>query len=96
MLIPSKQFRAWHKPALESAKEQCQHKFSKVEIYIVFFAETRRRFDLTNKAESIMDLLVDAEILADDNYKVVPFLALGYGGLDQENPRAEITINEIS
>jgi hypothetical protein len=33
-----------------------------------FFAENRRRFDLTNAAESVMDLLVDAEILADESW----------------------------
>ena len=38
----------------------------------------KRKADLTNKAESIMDLLVDAWIIKDDNYEVVNEIILKY------------------
>ena len=62
-------------------------------IHLTIYSENKRKFDLTNKAESIMDLLVDAGILLDDNYEVVPKLILEYGGQDKENPRCEIQIH---
>lgn len=43
-----------------------------------------------------MDLLVDAGILADDNWFVVPQLKLRFGGKDKINPRCEIIIYENS
>lgn len=61
-------------------------------IHIVFYPKTSVKADLSNKAESILDLLVDARILEDDNWYCVPELYLTFGGKDAENPRAEITI----
>jgi hypothetical protein len=58
---------------------------TRASVAITFFAENRRRFDLTNAAESVMDLLVDAEILADDSWAVVPDLALHFGAVDPNN-----------
>jgi hypothetical protein len=34
---------------------------------ITFYRETRARYDLTNAAESVLDAMVDAGILLDDN-----------------------------
>lgn len=61
---------------------------------LTFYPSTRRRSDLTNKAESIMDLLVDAGILEDDNWFVVPKVTLLFGGIDKDNPRVEIELRE--
>lgn len=55
------------------------------------YPDNRRR-DLTNTAEGIMDALVKAEIIKDDNFKVVPFLILG--AIPQGNDGAVIYINE--
>jgi Holliday junction resolvase RusA-like endonuclease len=54
-----------------------------------------RRTDLSNKAESIMDLLVDNGILEDDCWQIVPILALQGMKVDKENPRAEIFITTV-
>ena len=51
-----------------------------------------RRADLTNKAESIMDLLVDCKVIVDDSWQEVPRLLLNCGGVDQKNPRVDIWI----
>lgn len=50
-------------------------------VTLAFTAGDRRAFDLTNKAESIMDLLVDAGVLADDSVKVVPCVMLCFNGV---------------
>lgn len=68
--------------------------FDKVRIVeITFYPSTLRKSDLTNKAESVMDLLVDVGIIEDDNWFVVGYLNLRFGGKDTENPRAEIDIH---
>jgi len=72
-----------HRPAAPLAQAK---------ISITFYPDTRRTFDLSNAAESVMDLLVDAEILSDDNWSVVPDLTLHFGAVDPKNPRAEIDI----
>ncbi len=65
-------------------------------VSITFYPDTRRTFDLSNAAESVMDLLVDAAILADDSWSVVPDLSLHFGEVDPKNPRAEIGIARSS
>jgi hypothetical protein len=48
--------------------------------------------DLTNKAESIMDLLVLNNVLKDDNWKILYDVHLRSVGLDRKDPRVEIWI----
>jgi len=96
--FPSNAYREWHTDASFQLKKQftiygfpvCLTSVSS--IAIAFFAPDKRKTDLTNKAESIMDLLVDNKIIEDDNWYVIPKLELSFGGVDKENPRAEITI----
>lgn len=95
MIIPSKDYVNWQK---EKVLELKQQKIPRVEnvklVEITLFVPTKRRADLTNKAESIMDLLVDGDVLEDDNYFIVPELSLKLGGIDKTNPRAEVIIYE--
>jgi hypothetical protein len=89
VLITQKNYQQWHKQAsLLLPKVRIDEI---LELTILFYFPDARRTDLTNKAESIMDLLVDNGILEDDNYTVVPRLVLATGGIDRLNPRAEIT-----
>ena len=87
-LIPSKNYSEWHKDALIQLKGK--EKITENKITITFFTGDNRKFDLTNKAESIMDTLVDAGLLEDDNYSVVSELCLKFGGVDKGNARCEI------
>ncbi len=67
---------------------------NKLIVELLFYSSTARGEDLDNKANSIMDLLVKAKIIPDDNWNVIPKLILEYGGKDKDNPRCEITIYE--
>lgn len=91
--FPSKEYSAWHKNALKQLPrvKVCAYNVVSVDIFIRF--ADLRKADLTNKAESIMDLLVDTGILADDNWKLVRPITLD-GGLDKNNPGATIKIKE--
>ena len=61
-------------------------------VTLSFWAPDKRAADLTNKAESIMDLLVDRGILSDDNWHIIPNIELQFKGIDKINPRCYIYI----
>jgi Holliday junction resolvase RusA-like endonuclease len=87
-LFPSTKYTAWHKDALLQLTGI--KKIENKEINITFYAGDNRKFDLTNKAESIMDTLVDGGLLEDDNYSVVSKLTLVFGGVEKDQARCEI------
>jgi len=88
--IPSEKYREWHREAskqIRNAKSGDYHN-----AHITMFAPDKRKADLTNKAESIMDLLVDNKVIKDDNWFEIENIVLLFGGVDRENPRAEIEL----
>jgi crossover junction endodeoxyribonuclease RusA len=99
MVVNSGAYTKWKKDAGQQVQETLRKwKFwddvplQKVAIKMFFYAPDRRKTDLTNKAESIMDLLVDEGILKDDCCEVVPFLTLLFMGVEKDNPRMEVQI----
>lgn len=91
--VPSKAYEDWQKEHLYNLNlKKISLRQNIEEIEITIFAPDKRKSDLTNKAESIMDLLVDAHIIPDDNWFVVPKIILLFGGVDRNYPRAEINI----
>lgn len=60
---------------------------------------TRRLFDVDNIGSVVckftMDVLTEVGIIPDDNYQHVPEILLEFGGVDKENPRCEVTIEEM-
>lgn len=97
-IFPSKSYALWLKVMkrnkdIESSSGKL---IEKAEMHINIYAPDLRKSDLTNKAESIMDMLVDQKIIADDNWFVVPKLTLEFKGIDRENPRAEVFIMSSS
>ncbi len=93
-MIPSAQHEAWHRIALPGLRGIKKIE-GRVKIAMTFFPESMRKGDLSNKAESIMDLLVDAAIIEDDNWYIVPELTLSFGEKDKDNPRAEVSIDSV-
>ena len=94
MNIPSKKYKEWHVDASEQLQEYKRTKplQGPLSIDLSFWAPDKRKTDLTNKAESILDLLVDNGILADDNWYIVSEVVLMFEGVDKDNPRCEIDI----
>lgn len=92
--IPSNEYRKWHRDAEIQLRgiRKPDYKYTD-SLSITIYPPDKRKGDLTNKAESIMDLLVDIGVLEDDNWYVIPRLQLQFGAVDKEKPRAEITIN---
>lgn len=87
--FPSSKYMAWHKDASLQLMGQKKIINSK-NITLRFYMPDNRRTDLTNKAESVMDLLVDNEFIIDDCWQEINPLHLECGGVDRENPRVII------
>ncbi len=91
VLLPSSAHKQWHtEQSLLLANTP--HIEGSCEIDAVFYFPDNRPSDLSNKWESIGDLLVDCGILEDDNAKIIKQLTLVYAGVDKENPRCELNI----
>jgi Holliday junction resolvase RusA-like endonuclease len=92
-LISSPKFQAWNTEQLWLLKgTRPSTPYEKCKVDIILYAPDFRAGDLSNKCESIMDLLVEAQYIKDDNWFVVDKLNLKFGGVDKINPRAEVTI----
>lgn len=91
MVISSKQYlqyekdAMWFLPNVDTIEEE-------VNVKAVFYMPTKRRVDLTNLLQALLDVLVKYGILADDNSKVVFSVDGSYVDYDKENPRTEVEI----
>jgi len=92
MNMPSVKYKEWHKDAsLQLRQQRIQSiKGCIPSVVATFYAPDNRKFDLSNKFESVADLLVDNGIIEDDNYTIIPDVRMVFGGVDKENPRVEI------
>lgn len=89
--FPSKRYKEWWRDAgiqlLEQRVTNIAIEQAEV-IWLAFIFPDRRRRDLTNAAESVMDLLVDHKILIDDCWTVtgevhlIPHYEKGVAGCD--------------
>lgn len=73
-IAPSQKYKVWETSAAYQLKNQFKGEPIKhVEaIELLFVLWDKRAWDITNKAESVMDALVLAGVIEDDNWKVVP------------------------
>ena len=66
------------------------------EISIKIFEPNFTRRDLDNQATSILDALKASGVIIDDDFKHVTAVSIKFGGVNNKNPRAEITIKETA
>jgi Holliday junction resolvase RusA-like endonuclease len=93
--IPSTKYKEWHKQASAQLGSRPKIAFKSVcEVQMEFYLPDNRACDLTNKAESVMDLLVDNGIIQDDKWQIIPRILLHAQGVDKENPRVCVWIKE--
>lgn len=95
--VPSNFFKKWHGLASKSLWAESRlcgvHGLKKLQglVVCVYFPD-KRKADLTNKAESVNDLLVDCGIITDDRWEVTGPVILLPGQVDKANPRARVTL----
>ena len=93
--IPSKSYNLWHEDAkfqLFNEKIKLQ---GELELDLKFWVQNNRPADLDNKAQSIMDLLQDCEIIENDCWQVVRKITVECLGIDRKSPRVEITVKSL-
>ena len=93
MIVPSKQYRqyehdcAWFMPP-QKAEGQ-------VNVKALFYMPTKRRVDLVNLLQALLDILVKYGIIEDDNSNVVVSVDGSRVLYDKENSRTEVEITEV-
>jgi len=92
--FPSKKYTEWHKEATAQTLDIIPDvPLTGIKrVTLEFYHPDKRKYDLTNKVESIMDFMVDVGIIHDDNYVEVPELLLKSAGLDKKEPGCLVTI----
>lgn len=69
-------------------------KYESCKIKITYYFKDKRRHDPSNYDKFLLDGLVEANIIVDDNYNVIKeFTTVGL--VDKENPRTVIEIEEL-
>lgn len=95
-IAPSKQYTDY----ANLAKHFCGFKNQPIDypvnIKCLFYMPTRRKCDLTNLLEAVDDILVDAGVIADDNYSIVWSHDGSRVYYDKQNPRTEIFIEKAA
>ena len=96
VVLSSKGHDAWHSANI-SRLIGCSERVDEtqvVELSVIMFYATTRRKDLDNALASVQDLLVDAGILPDDDFRHVVRVSAEFGGIDRANPRVDVEIHE--
>lgn len=96
--FPSKKYSDWHKAAMTEILLQVQNRRkiqNPVKITLHFIHGDNRRRDSDNGVSSILDTLVDAEILDDDNWKIVRCLEV-YNSYKKDEPGCQCCIQELT
>lgn len=97
--FPSKRYNEWHKAASAELASQGLPGApisERVYVYGAFVRGDRRRRDNNNSGASILDLFVDAGILADDNDEIVVRETWEKLGVDKGAPVARIVIKSLT
>ncbi len=72
---------------------------NKVYVQYTIYGKDARRFDIPNVYtivdKFLMDVLVKRGVLLEDDYMHYPVSMCRWGGIDRENPRADVLIKEI-
>lgn len=93
MILPSAQYKDYEQLCMH----QIPHRFRQrvdmpVNVQCIYYMPTKRAVDLVNLLEATCDILVRAEVLEDDNCRIVAAHDGSCVRYDKHNPRVEITI----
>lgn len=96
MIIPSEQYKKYEKACAEFIPQMPFNMFDcPVNVCCIFYMPTRRKVDLSNLLNAVLDLLVHYGVLLDDNRNIVYSVDGSRVYYDKNNARTEIEITEI-
>lgn len=90
ILLPNKRYKEWHEEQSWALKAY-KNVRTTGKVLAEFWMPDNRKTDLSNKWESVGDLLVDCGILEDDSWQIIPEIQLISRGVDKLKPRVVIT-----
>ena len=94
-VAPSEAYKRYERAAAYFLTPRpCRPIAGPVNVRTVFYMHTRRRCDLVNLQEAVLDVLVKAKVLSDDNSNVVASMDGSRVLYDKGWPRTEIEITE--
>lgn len=96
-ITSNQRVKDWHKNAyLELAQQFKGLEVTDfpIELTVVFWRDTARKYDLDNAYSTVADALVHAGVLPDDNINYISCVVLQHGGIDRINPRAEVFFDD--
>ncbi len=96
-IISSERHNTWESTALVELKQQfegCKVTDYPIGITAIFYNGSKRRKDLDNQISSVLDVMVKAGVIEDDNVNFIDSIQLQYGGVDKEAPRVEIFLDD--
>ena len=94
-ISPSKVYKDYEKAALWYVPRKGLKIDYPVSVKCLFYMPTLRPCDLTNLCEAVDDVLVEAGLIADDNYTIINNHDGSRVLYDKENPRTEIYIEVV-
>lgn len=94
-IMPSKKYKEYEQTALWYIPKQRAPINMPVNVKCVFYMPTKRKCDLVNMQEAILDIMTKAGLLVDDNFTIVQSMDGSRVLYDKENPRTEVVIESI-
>lgn len=101
--FPSKRYMAW----LDSALAQLMGQIADfrrngknlvfergLELTVTFYHGDLKRRDSDNQLSSVLDMLVDAQVIPDDNWEILPVKHI-FDAYDKGNPRCVISLEAL-
>ena len=98
--FPNQRYMKWHDAVVSQlhyllmTKQLVSFECMTVKMTVTFWHGDKVRRDSDNQLSSILDTLVDAKILSDDNWKVIPEKHI-YDKYEKDNARCEIEIEPL-
>ena len=93
-IMPSKKYKEYERDALPFIPKNIFINYP-VNVKCLFYMPTKRKCDLVNMQEAILDVMVKGGVIADDNYSVVQSMDGSRVFYDKENPRTEVYIERV-
>lgn len=94
-VAPSAAFEAYQESCLWQIRAPHSPVSARVNVRCVYYMKTASRVDLANLIEATCDILVKANVLEDDNSKIVAAHDGSRVDYDKNHPRVEIEITEM-
>lgn len=95
--IPSKNYQVWEKEQMKYLSSIGLPKLAidtPIEIEYLFRFPDKRATDLSNKIESVNDMLVKYWYLYDDNCTIISKFTAKFCWVDRESPRVDLIIKK--